>query len=98
MKKVLTAVIFCAFALTGASFAQTPPSAGPAMSSPQMMQMHHKRHERHPEIMRAARKLRFAKRDLERAAHDFGGHRVKAIAAIDEALRELHEAMMYDKK
>ncbi len=35
------------------------------------------------------RKLRGAKADLEKAAHDYGGHRVKAIEAIDQAIEEI---------
>ncbi len=37
------------------------------------------RHERYPEIHKAIHKLKAAKEDLEKANHDFGGHRVKAI-------------------
>lgn len=54
-------------------------------------------HEPHPEIEAAIRSLERAKDHLNHAAHDFGGHRVDAIAAIDGALRQLHICMDYDK-
>jgi hypothetical protein len=41
--------------------------------------------------------LRSSKDDLEHAAHDFGGHHVEAIRAIDEAIRQLEVCLKYDK-
>jgi hypothetical protein len=54
-------------------------------------------HEPHPEIMAAIRSLERAKEHLRHAAHDFGGHRVEAIGAIDAALAQLHTCLDYDK-
>jgi len=53
--------------------------------------------EPHPQIMAAIRALEAARLHLQRAAHDFGGHRVKAIRAIDAALVQLKLALQYDK-
>ena len=53
--------------------------------------------EPHPQIMAAIRALEAARLHLQRAAHDFGGHRVKAIRAIDVALVQLKLALQYDK-
>ncbi len=53
--------------------------------------------EPHPEVRRAMRALQNAKADLEKAAHDYGGHRVQAIKSIDEALGHLKEALKFDK-
>jgi hypothetical protein len=53
--------------------------------------------EPHPEIREAIESLRRAKEHLEHAAHDFGGHRVEAIKAIDESLRQLNDCLKYDK-
>ena len=53
--------------------------------------------ERHPQIRAAMRALENAKEHLEHAAHDFGGHRVDAIKAIDEAHHQLEICMQYDK-
>ncbi len=54
--------------------------------------------EPHPEINAAIRSLERAKLHLQNAAHDFGGHRVEAIRAIDGALVQLKLALEYDKK
>ena len=53
--------------------------------------------ERHPHIRAAINELEQAKRELQTAAHDFGGHRVQAIRAIDEAIKQLREALAYAK-
>jgi len=54
------------------------------------------RHENHhPMIEAAMHKLSAAREELEKAPHDFGGHRSKAIMAIDAAMHELKEALEY---
>jgi hypothetical protein len=53
--------------------------------------------ERHPEIRHAIRALEAAKKDMQAAAHDFGGHRVDALAACDNAIAQLKLALQYDK-
>jgi hypothetical protein len=53
--------------------------------------------EPHPEIREAIESLHHAKDHLEHAAHDFGGHRVDAIRAIDEAERQLQVCLKYDR-
>jgi len=53
--------------------------------------------EAHPEIRDAIASLRRAKEHMEHAAHDFGGHRVEAIKATDEAIRQLEICLKYDK-
>ncbi|HKS72210.1 MAG TPA: hypothetical protein VJQ82_03375 [Terriglobales bacterium] len=50
---------------------------------------------KHPQIEDAIRALQSAKDHLEHASHDFGGHRVDAIKAIDEADRQLKICMQY---
>jgi len=49
--------------------------------------------ERHPEVHKAQKLLADAKTALQHAAHDYEGHRVKAIAHIDEAQDELKLAL-----
>jgi hypothetical protein len=51
--------------------------------------------DKHPEIEDALRALHAAKSHLEHASHDFNGHRVDAIRAIDEADRQLRICMQY---
>jgi hypothetical protein len=74
--------IMTVFAVTALMLAFTPTS--PAF-------------ERHPNIRAAMEALRSAKEDLQRAAHDFGGHRVDAIHAIDEAHHQLEICMQHDR-
>ncbi len=52
--------------------------------------------ERHPSIRRALDALRAARNDLEHADHDFGGHRVEAMEAIDRATEQLALALRFD--
>jgi hypothetical protein len=52
--------------------------------------------ERHPEIHAALDALQNAKVHLQHAAHDFHGHRIDAIKAIDEAERQLRICMEVD--
>lgn len=54
--------------------------------------------EPHPKIRAAIRALEAAKDDMQHAAHDFGGHRVDALKACDEAIRQLRLALQFDKK
>ena len=53
--------------------------------------------EPHPQIRAALGALRQAKEHLEHSAHDFGGHRVDALRATDEAIRQLQICLKYDK-
>ncbi len=53
--------------------------------------------ERHPEIRAAMRALTNAENHLRRAAHDYGGHRVKAMELITQAQNELKEGLEYDR-
>jgi hypothetical protein len=57
----------------------------------------HKKAEPHPEIWAAIHSLEHAREHLDHAAHDFNGHRVEAIGAIDAALRQLHVCLDYDR-
>ncbi|HXY32517.1 MAG TPA: hypothetical protein VEI06_17570 [Gemmatimonadaceae bacterium] len=53
--------------------------------------------EPHPAIHAAIDALVQARFDLKHAAHDFGGHRVAALQATDEAIAQLKLALQYDK-
>jgi hypothetical protein len=49
--------------------------------------------------MRAAiRELEAAKVELQKAPHDFGGHRADAVVAVDRAIEQLRLALQYDKR
>ena len=49
----------------------------------------------HPEIEAAISSLQHAKEHLLHASHDFGGHRVDAIKAIDAATHQLEICLKY---
>ena len=54
--------------------------------------------EAHPRIRSAIRELEAARAELQKAPHDFGGHRADAVKECDEAIRQLQLALQYDKK
>lgn len=79
--------------------------ASPALRQPQVVaperqaaSVRKEPRERHPEIRKAIAALEKAKYDMQHAAHDFGGHRVAAIAACDNAIAQLRLALQYDKR
>jgi hypothetical protein len=53
--------------------------------------------ERHPELLAADQALHNALNHLEKAAHDFGGHRAKAAEHVRAALGEVSQAYSFDK-
>lgn len=53
--------------------------------------------EPHPQIREALGALRRAKEHMEHAAHDFGGHRVEALAATNKAIEQLEICLKFDK-
>ncbi len=54
--------------------------------------------EPQPHMQAALASLRAAKDQLEKASHDKGGHRVKAIAHTKEAISEVEKGIAYDDK
>jgi hypothetical protein len=52
----------------------------------------------HPAIRAAIVSLERAKAEMQAAAHDFGGHRVDAIAACDTAIAQLRLALQFGKE
>ncbi len=101
MKKTLTAWM-SALTLAGAlifpvgSVAQTNPTAAPPTQAGGKGQRQ-RRGERHPEIRMAIRHLEMAKNNLQKGAHDFGGHRAKALELTEHALQECRAALQSDK-
>jgi hypothetical protein len=95
MKKIPSVAVMLALA-SSMALAQAGPANGNSQGNGRAMA--HQKNERHPEIRKAQRKLEAAKDDLQHAAHDFGGHREKAIDLINQAENELNQALAYDKK
>lgn len=75
-----TILIALAFALTLGMASTTAVNANPPMDN-------------HPQMKKALHELENAKMHLEKAASDFGGHRIKAIEHTNEAIREIREAL-----
>lgn len=67
-----------------------------APNHPPIVAVQRKR-ERHPEIRKAMKNLEQAKTNLQNADRDFGGHRTKAVEAINVALDECKAALAFDK-
>ncbi len=79
------------FGLSAAAIAQTTPSTTAPAHHPETG-------ERHPAIRTAIRAMERARDDMKAADHDFGGHRVQALAACDKAIEQLRLALQFDKK
>jgi hypothetical protein len=91
IKKFFSATLALGMLATSAAFAAQPaPAPAPVQKG--------EKAEQHPHIRTALRELREAKKELQTAAHDFGGHRKEAIEAVDNAIKQLQEALEYDKK
>ena len=92
MLKKLFAVtlILGLMSVTPAMMTAAPPQGG--------KQEKHEGKERHPAIRAAIQALEKAKYDLNHADHDFGGHRAEALEAVDNAIKQLKQALEYDKK
>ena len=76
-------------------------SVTPAMMTaapPQGGKEKRERNEKHPHIRAALHELQEAKNELQHADHDFGGHRAEAVEAVDNAIKQLRQALEYDKK
>jgi hypothetical protein len=78
-------------------FALALPVAVPAAPNPNPAPAAKPAPEPHPEIREALAALRRARTHMQEAAHDFGGHRVDALKATDEAIRQLQTCLEYDK-
>ena len=91
----LFAIVAIGFALTfsvntpAAPAPKPAPAAAGAAAAPAP--------EPHPEIREALESLRKARFRLDHAAHDFGGHRVEALRATDEAIKQLQICLQFDK-
>jgi hypothetical protein len=51
-----------------------------------------------PHMASALDHLREAKRDLEKADNDKGGHRASALRLVNDAIRQVEQGMKYDRR
>jgi L-lactate utilization protein LutB len=49
--------------------------------------------EEHPRLHSALFEMRQARTELKEGAHDFGGHREKALSALDDAITQVDKAL-----
>jgi hypothetical protein len=94
---VIFALALCLSVTTTPASPKAPAAAAVPAATPQPAAAPAAVPEPHPEIREAIGSLRRAKEHLEHAAHDFGGHRVEAIKAIDESLHQLQDCLKYDR-
>jgi hypothetical protein len=95
---VILALALCVSVTSTPASPKTPTTAAATATTPQPAAAPAALPEPHPEIREAIESLRRAKDHLEHAAHDFGGHRVEAIKAIDESLHQLQDCLKYDRE
>jgi hypothetical protein len=86
--KISSIILITSLIAAPAVMAQSAPATAPAPT------MHR---ERHPEMMRALRELRAARRDLAHAAHDFNGQRVAALNHTNAAITEVEAGLKSDQ-
>ena len=78
--------------------ASTPATAKETRAEMKAERKAARKKEAHPELHAAMAALERAKKDLEKASSDYGGHKAESIKAIDEAIKHLKLAEEYDKK
>lgn len=84
------AVVIGTGAFTYEANAQTVPGSA--------VGQHSNRHvERHPELRASLKALMRADQDLRKGAHDFDGHREKALDLTDQAIKEVKLAIASDR-
>jgi hypothetical protein len=93
---VIFALALC-LSVTSTPASPKAPAAAAVPAAPQPAAAPTALPEPHPEIREALGALRRAKEHMEHAAHDFGGHRVEALAATDTAIRQLELCLKFDK-
>jgi len=94
----IAVALLLAFTLSSPIVAQDPAKSNFQPTTQDRDDRQKGEHERHPHIRSAIRELQEAKRELQTADHDFGGHRAEALEACNNAIRQLQLAQQYDKK
>ena len=88
MKNRITLIAACLVAIAGTG-AIVNASAQSNVLTPVISAQ---REKNHPELAKALRKIKSARADLASAAHDYSGHRTKAVEACDLAINEIQAA------
>jgi hypothetical protein len=103
LRGAMTAALVAAAMVSGAAYAQTEPpkpaeQSRPAHGTPQTASPASAAKEDHPKMEAALKALDHARSSLEAADHDFQGHRVKALEAVNRASAEIREGLASDAK
>jgi uncharacterized protein (DUF1810 family) len=88
MKKRSVPIMMCAVIVALSFFLIT---SAPIMAQPTMAG----EKAAHPRIVKAINAIEDAVAYMRAAPHDFGGHRVEAIADCEKAIRQLREALKF---
>jgi len=96
MRRILSSLALVAV-ICALRFVASAPGAPPAHNDQPTTTAAALAPEPHPQIREAIAALQRAKEHLDHAAHDFGGHRVEALKARDEAIHQLEVCLKYDK-
>ena len=96
----ITTLGICASLIVGGTIAGTSMAnaQGAGTSPPPARQGKGGKVEKHPEMRMALKRLEAAKDALQKGAHDFGGHREKALDLTEKAMAEVREAIKFDSK
>jgi hypothetical protein len=54
--------------------------------------------QQQPHMQAALDALRLARRELDQASEDKGGHRVKAIGLVNQAIAEVEKGIQFDRR
>jgi len=95
-KIAATLAVAAGLGAAGFAFSQPAQAQGPMPPAPPAARPH-PRGERHPEIRLALRNLQRSKENLQRAAHDFGGHREQALDLVQRAIDQCQQALRDDR-
>ena len=85
MKRILALIALAVFAVALTASLTVVAAQSPAPKA-----------ENQPQMNAALQHLQEAQKNLEAAAHDKGGHRVKAIGLIKQAISEVQQGIQYD--
>jgi hypothetical protein len=98
MNRYLITLAVCLIGLAAVPSRAVAQETTPQPTPPAAPGLHQGGKGHHQAIRAAIISLERAKAEMQAAAHDFGGHRVDAIAACDAAIAQLRLAVQYAKE
>jgi len=95
MRKISGVILLCTVLLGGAAVLTPSPAEGWNQSA---QKDKGKEHIDPAPIHHSLKLLEQTKHKLASAPHHFGGHRVKALKDVEQAIKQIHEAIKYYDK